>query len=151
MHAIGKFGAAFGNGYGWAAEALGKENPTIADIQALAKIQHLSPYYRLASHNVHANRKGIFHRMGLLEGATTLLAGPSNAGLADPAHSTAISLLLISAVLLKLHPTLDNTVAVRAMDEIMNEIGELVQDAHEKLERDDEAFRCSDKDVPAEG
>ncbi len=149
--AIGKFGAAFGNSYGWAAEALGKENPTIADIQASAKIQHLSPYYRLASHNVHANPKGIFHGMGLLEGATTLLAGPSNAGLADPAHSTAISLLLISAVLLKLHPTLDNTVAVRAMDEIMNEIGELVQDAHEKLERDDEAFRCSEKDVPAEG
>lgn len=151
--AIDRFGKAFGNSYGWAAEALGKENPTIADIQASASIHHLSPYYRLASHNVHANPKGIFHRMGLLEGATTLLAGPSNAGLADPAHSTAISLLLISAELLKLHPTLDNTVAVRAMNEIMDEIGILFQEAHEKLERDDEACRGSGQNDPdlAEG
>ncbi len=143
--AIRRFGAAFGNAYGWAADVLGKENPTIADIQASAKIQHLSPYYRLASHNIHANPKGVLYRMGLLQGATTLLAGPSNAGLADPAHSTAISLLLISAVLLKLHPTLDTTVAVRAMDEITSEIGTLVQEAHEKLERDDEEFRRSEQ------
>jgi hypothetical protein len=147
--AISRFGAAFGNTYGWAANVLGKEKPTIADIQASAKIQHLSPYYRLASHNIHANPKGVLYRMGLLESATTLLAGPSNAGLADPAHSTAISLLLISTVLLKLHSTLDNTVAVRAMDEITNEIGTLVQEAHETLERDDEEFRRSERTGPS--
>lgn len=143
--AIGKFGAAFGNNYGWAAVVLGKENPTIADIQAAAKIHHLSPYYRLASHNVHANPKGAMYRLGLMGDSTVLLAGPSNAGLADPAHSTAISLMLISAILIKLQPTLDNTVTARVMDEITNEIGVLVQNAHDKLEEDERMIRNSEE------
>ena len=136
---IGRFGPAFGNNYGWAAAVLGKDNPTIADIQAAAKIQHLSPYYRLASHNVHANPKGVMYKLGLMEGSATLLAGPSNAGLADPAHATspALSLLLISATLLKLDPNLDNTVAVRIMDQIADEIETLFLAAHEKLEDDE--------------
>lgn len=135
--AVAKFGVAFGNNYGWAAEALGKDNPTIAHIQAAAKIHHLSPYYRLASHNIHANPKGVMYKLGLVEGSTTLLAGPSNAGLADPAHATALSLLLISAILLKLAPNLDNTVAVRVMDEVADEIGTLFLAAHKELEEDE--------------
>lgn len=144
--AIAKFGAAFSNNYGWAAVALNKENPTIADIQAAAKIHHLSPYYRLASHNVHANPKGVMHKLGLMGGSTVLLAGPSNAGLADPTHSTAISLMVISVILIKLQPTLDNAVTGRVMEESTDEIGALVQEAHDKLEEDEKMIRMSEED-----
>lgn len=38
----------------------------------------------IAEHNVHANPKGAFFKLGLLCEINILLGGPSNAGLVDP-------------------------------------------------------------------
>ena len=57
-------------------------------------MDHLRPYYRMASDNVHPNAHGAFYRMGMgLDGndRRVLLAGASNMGLADPGHGTAMS------------------------------------------------------------
>ena len=110
-----KYGPDFGNSQGWAAKHLEKRDPNIADIQGAAGIDHLAPYYRMASHNVHANPKGVFFKLGLIDEASTMLAGPSNAGLADPGHATALSLVIISAQLLHLYPTLDNQIVMKVM------------------------------------
>jgi len=133
--ALETYGADFGNPQGWGAKHLGKRNPSIADIQEAAGIDHLAPYYRMASHNVHANPKGVFFKLGLI-GEQTLLAGPSNAGLADPGHATALSLVLVSSLLLHLYPTLDNNIGMKIMEELGNEIGSELLSAHKKLESD---------------
>jgi hypothetical protein len=58
-NAIRRFGPEFGNPRGWASKHLKKANPTIANINEAARLDHLSPYYRLASHNIHADPKGL--------------------------------------------------------------------------------------------
>jgi hypothetical protein len=133
---IGRFGRSFGTQYGWAAEQLGLKRPTLSDIKRAVGIDHLRAHYRLASHNVHANPKGVFFKLGLLEEENLLLAGPSNAGLEDPGHSAAISLVQTSTPLGLLHPTFDNIVALRIMFLLEHEIGQTFGDAHQQLLHD---------------
>jgi hypothetical protein len=86
-----KFGKSFTNQYGWAAKVFGYDNPNFSDIEKDVGLEKWRPYYRLASHNVHANPKGILFKMGLPGRSSAILAGASDAGLADPGGGTAIS------------------------------------------------------------
>jgi hypothetical protein len=138
--ALKDYGAAFGTPYGWAAEHLGKKRPTVADIQEAATIDYLSPYYKMASHNVHANPRGVFFKLGLADESEVLLAGPSNAGFADPGHAAALSLMQISSVLMKQNPTVDNLVAVKVMQHLVDEIGNVLVAAHQKLAEDERLY-----------
>jgi hypothetical protein len=64
---IAQFGKDFGKGdYGWAGHHLGISKPTFKDIERAAGIGHLRAHYRMASHNVHANPKGVFVKLGLV-------------------------------------------------------------------------------------
>jgi Family of unknown function (DUF5677) len=142
---IAKYGPEFAKGdYGWARHHLGKpKTPTFKDIEGAVQIDHFRAHYRLASHNVHANPKGVFFKLGILAESQVLLAGPSNAGLADPGHGAALSLLRVTAALVGLQqpPTLDNSVALLMMVQLGDEIGEAFGEAHERLEADDSALR----------
>ena len=131
-----RFGGAFLTPYGWAADHLHLRNPKFRDIEHASKIDHMRPYYRMASHPVHANAKGIFFRLGFLTESQILLAGPSNAGLVDPGHSTAISLAQVSVALGNLQTTLDNIVVLKIILRLVDEIGDEFAKAHEKLEGD---------------
>lgn len=137
---LATYGPDFANRQGWAAKHLGKRNPSIADIQEATGIDHLAPYYRMASHNVHANPKGGFFNLGRIGKTNTLLAGPSNAGLADPGHATALSLVQMSSLLLKFDPTLDNQIAMKVMNALVDEIGAALLKAHKKLKADEKVF-----------
>ena len=137
---LAKYGADFANSQGWAARHLEKRDPSIADIQEAAGIDYLAPYYRMASHNVHANPKGVFFKLGLIGEEDILLAGPSNAGLADPGHATALSLVQICSSLLSFHPTIDNQIAMKVMLALDDEIGGALIEAHNKLEADEKKF-----------
>jgi hypothetical protein len=121
---IERFKGAFATDYGWAADALANPKPTFADIERAAKVDHWRPYYRLASHNVHANPKGIFFKLGLVEETGLLLAGASNYGLADPGQNTALSLLHVTVALNQLRPTLDGMVVVKILQELCDEVAE---------------------------
>lgn len=90
----------------------------------------------MASHNVHANPKGVLFKLGL-QGCTDdiLLAGPSNAGLADPGHLTAISLTQVTTTLLTTRPNLDRLVASRILLKLTDEIGETFWVADRRLHR----------------
>jgi hypothetical protein len=138
--ALAKYGKEFANQYGWAAKHLMKANPNITEIQEASKVDHLAPYYRLASHNVHANPKGVFFKLGMIGERETLLAGPSNAGLADPGQHAAISLVQISSVLLQLTPSFDHTVAMKVMSDLSDEIGKELLEAHAKLAADEKNY-----------
>lgn len=134
--AVSDYGPAFDTPYGWAADALGIKRPILRDIEKAAGIDHLKAHYRLASHNVHANPKGVFFKLGLLDEIDVLLAGPSNVGLADPGHSAAISLLQVSVALGLIEPTLDSLVCLRIIGRLTDEIGEAFHEAHQQLQKD---------------
>ena len=120
---------------------LGNPSPKVSDLQKDAGIDYLSPYFRMAGHNVHANPKGVFFKLGLIGETDVLLSGPSNAGLADPGHATALSLVHISSQLLHLRPTFDNQIAMTVMFALQDEIGDALIEAHRKLAVDDRQFR----------
>jgi hypothetical protein len=136
--ALKKFGGAFRYAYGWAGDALGNPNPSFIDIEKASGIEHLRPYFRMASYNVHAGPKGAFFKLGLMPETAILLSGPSNAGLADPGHSTAISLIQVSSALGSLRSTFDNQVALRMMMLLQDEIGDAFLAAHQTLEKDEQ-------------
>lgn len=130
---MSRFGENFGSQYGWAAEDLSVRRPTFAHIEQAVAVEHLRPYYRLASHNVHANPKGVFFKLGLLDEADLLLAGGSNAGLADPGSNTAVSLVQACSSLMRLQPSFDGMAAIRTLLALGEETGLAFQSAHEKL------------------
>lgn len=135
---VAQYGPTFKLQYGWAADALGHGRPTLRDIEKSAGIDHLRAHYRMASHNVHANPKGVFFKLGSFENSDILLAGPSNAGLADPGHSAAISLMQVTVALAMIEPTIDSLVGLRILASLEDEVGEAFIEAHRRLEEDSE-------------
>jgi hypothetical protein len=133
---IDRYGKDFSSQYGWAAEVIGKPTPTLRDIQEAAGIDHFRPYYRMASHNVHANPMGIYFKLGLLDKTEVLLAGRSSIGLAYPGHGCAISLMQVTTALCVLKPDLDSLVALRILGKLTDEVGTLFGEAHERVTAD---------------
>lgn len=122
---ISRFGNSYKNDYGWASSVLNNEKPNFSDIEKDSGLDYYRPYYKLASHNVHANPKGLMFKLGLLpETQNLLLAGPSNIGFTDPAQGTAISLGFITTTLITTKPIIDNFVLSKILSEFQSEIGE---------------------------
>lgn len=120
--AIERFGKPFGGDYGWAAAALGIDRPTFRDVEDHASLDHLRSHFQMASHNVHANPRGLYFRLGLLDEEDVLLTGPSTIGLADPGSATAVSLVQATAPVLNLSPTLDELVILSLLLKYSREV-----------------------------
>jgi hypothetical protein len=121
---IASYDENFRHDYGWAAEALSKKKPTFRDIELAVGLDKWRPYYKMASHNVHAGTKGITFRLGLLSNKPPLLlAGASNTGFTDPAHSTAISLLQVTTTMLVTRPSADASVLCQILQILQDEVG----------------------------
>jgi len=132
---VSRFGKSFKGDYGWAASELGVARPTFRTIEKHTDLDHWRPYFMTASDNIHANSHGTTHRLGLyMASEKVLLAGPSNARLADPGHSTAISLCLVTTILLSTRTSLDVIVVLRMLASLLDEVGDTFLRAHHKFE-----------------
>jgi Family of unknown function (DUF5677) len=149
------YGSRFGDPYGWAQAALAakdqryaKQKATLAAIELSVGTQHMRPYYRMASHGIHANPKGITWTPDLLptDGRESLLTGPSPAGLADPGHSTLISLTRVTATTLASKKGEATGLIILALLQLTDEAGEAYLQAHHDLE-----VRGRRRSVPAAG
>jgi hypothetical protein len=141
---VTRFGATFRGSYGWAAQHLGIAEPNFSQIERAVGEDHLRAHYRLASHNVHANPKGVFFSLGLIPETPLLLAGPSNSGLTEPGQGAARSLSVVTAVFCTLHPSLDNNVALRVINSLVEEVGPAFGEAHDQLVDDEMAHRAAE-------
>ena len=137
---VRRFGKSFKVDYGWAASVTGNERPTFVNIEKHADVDHMRPYYRMASINVHAGSHGAYFRLG--QGLNTedkiLLPGPSTFGLADPGHATAISLCQTTVSLLTTRSTAPYLVVSRILMKLQDEIGEAFLEVHHQLESPEE-------------
>lgn len=128
----------FSLSYGWAAPFLaGADARQFSSIEKAVDLDHVRPYYKMASHAVHANPKAITFSLELRSPQALILTGPSNLGLADPGHQTAISLYQLTATLLATRASLDAIVASYAMGFIVDEIGHVFLETHHQLEKND--------------
>ena len=87
-----EFGRTFLDDYGWAAKLFDGNAPKFRQLQERAELDHWRGYYRMASHGTHANPKGISWNIQDLSSADWIWAGPSNAGLVEPAQYSLIAL-----------------------------------------------------------
>lgn len=132
---ISRFGKSFKNDYGWAASITHSESPTMSAIEQCVDLEHWRPFYRMASDNVHPNSHGAYYRLGLTSHQNNvILAGPSNAGLADPGHSAAVSLHQITVVLLGTRSSFDCIVVSMILQKLVDEIGEAFLEVHREVE-----------------
>ena len=130
---VSRFGKSFKKDYGWAASLT--KHPTISALEECVDLEHWRPYYKMASDNVHPNSHGTYYRLGLASHQnSTILAGPSNAGLADPGHSTAISLHQITTRLLRTRLSFDCVVVMTILQKLVDEIGEAFLEVHNYVE-----------------
>ena len=97
---VAEFDRAFSQDYGWAAPLFNNKAKKFKELEKCAKLDQWRGYYRLASHGTHANSKGILWNIQSLATVDVVWAGPSNAGLLDPAQLTLIALANITVSLL---------------------------------------------------
>jgi hypothetical protein len=107
---LSTYGQNFRSSFGWAAPVFAKERPTLLDVEELCGLSYLRLFTHESSDSVHASSKGVQYRAGLSETLKhyperhdqTLLAGPSNEGLADPIQLTSVSLIVATGALASL-------------------------------------------------
>ncbi len=80
--------------------AAGRPAAQLSRLEGLAAMEHLRPWFRLSSHGIHSGSTGAIHSRDFYGEGDAMLAGPSNAGLADPGNGALISLHQVTAVLL---------------------------------------------------
>ncbi|MGI8915242.1 MAG: DUF5677 domain-containing protein [Chloroflexota bacterium] len=136
---IQQFGKEFGGQYGWAATELNSLSPSIEQLERATRLDHMRPYYRMASHGVHPNPKGIAFSLGNRAPQEMMLAGPSNAGLCDPGHATLISLTLCTVTLLTLTPDVQALVTCQALLQLTDAAGQAFLDTHHELKAQEDA------------
>lgn len=135
--AITTYGKEFGGPYGWAAGYVpkGPRGIGLRELEAAAGRAVMASHYKLASYNVHAGPHALFFRLGLM-GETGLLAGASNAGLAEPGQNTAVSFALITFLFVNGGINLDAIVAMKLLPQLRDEISRSFVKAEHKLQAD---------------
>lgn len=134
--AIARYGPAFGKPHGWAAQHLGKKKVDFIDLEGAAQRSFMRSYYKLASFNVHADIKGITHRLGLLDEQHGILAGASNAGLEEPGQNAAITCVQITTLLMSdRQSNVDTMVQMLVMATLRDEIVDAFVSAHRRVVR----------------
>ena len=137
--------------YGWAAEAVGKRQPSFEDIEEAVDLSHLRPFYKMASYPTHASAKGLMFDVGDIGTQKVLLAGPSNAGLADAGTMALASFNRCTAHLLcythySSEPALLKTyansfVASQVINEFVEEANQAFLEANQQLIREELELR----------
>jgi hypothetical protein len=123
---VEKYGKKFAGHYGWASYLFPDHNRVgFGALEKDVKLDHMRPYYKWASQNIHSGSKGTINRLGLNEATEDiLLVGQSNSGMTAPADATAISLSQITCTILMLHPTIDNIVLMNVIHDFQVRVGE---------------------------
>jgi|SRR5690625_315536 len=123
---VKKYGKPYSGHYGWASYLFPSHSRVgFAAIEKDVGLDHMRPYYKWASQNIHSGSKAMRNRLGLCEAKDDiLLVGQSNSGMTDPAHATAISLCQITTAVLCLQPTFDHLVLIKLISDYAKDIGD---------------------------
>lgn len=132
-----RYGNIYGKNYGWAAAALEITDPKkqikFGYIESESGIDHLRPFYKMASHGIHSESKGIYWNIGTA-GRSGTLAGASDTGFCDPAHATLISLHQCTVCFVMTKPDIEDVMITKAMGVLLDEAGQTFLDIQKNLE-----------------
>lgn len=135
------YGEEFKNNYGWASPVIltksGKPNlnPDFSTLKNDVNLEHLKPYYKMASYAVHADSKGILFNISYHPDEHVIPSGSSIFGLADPGQLAAISLIHVNTALLVSKPTVMRVTYLMAMQKLLKDIKNVFSKSHDLLEQ----------------
>ncbi len=132
---VAEFGSCFADPYGWAAEVLGRRARFFIQIEEAVNMQHMRPYYGMASHGVHPNIRGSHFDLGIAPGRDILLAGPSVLGFADPGDGACLSLFQATVCLLTHAPDTDGLLVMVALQTLLPRVGDTFLTAQNQQDR----------------
>lgn len=118
-----KYDKEFFKSYGWTINILPKGKRNFKELEKLAKLDYMRPFYSWSNDNVHSGISGLVSRIGQVEsGKTSYLgfAGPSFYGFADPVQFTTTSLYTITSQLLGLHYDLESQIIDSLLDDVQD-------------------------------
>lgn len=130
--------------YGWANEAVGCRVKKFERLELAAGLDHMRPYYKMASYGVHGNPKGILFHLEEIRPTEFLIAGASDVGLADPGHATIISLLQCTIAFLHTRPNDVIVMTTMAMSRLVDDAGRAFSEIHRQMLQE---FSTSPKDT----
>lgn len=113
--AIDLYGQPFKKEYGWAADYIGNVDPKFNQLEDAADRASHRPEYKLASYNIHAGSRGLFFKLGTLDGSG-FMAGSSDAGFSSPGLATLDTLVLINFALMPKPLSLDDLLLLSTLD-----------------------------------
>lgn len=140
---VSLFGNTFDQDYGWAAHVI-PGHVTFARIEEHVGLERFRPLYKMASYDIHANPKGMLWSLGIVGDRDMIIAGPTNAGLADPGHGALVSLFQITTLLLNQEPDLEDIVTMKAIGRLEELAGEAFPAIQEQLESEEAAISAAD-------
>ncbi len=156
-----RYGQDFRRRNAWAVPALLRRNPELKGakigfehLQSAVNIQHWTPYHRMASHAIHPSATFIRFSLGSREGVPVILAGPSNADLAEAGQGAALSLTNATAALLIYEPEsrdvehLKPKVGLSAMVTALSALADIASRKFVEVDRQLEREIRSEKDTP---
>lgn len=131
-----RYGKDFLNHYGWATKLTGKQKPNFSDLETIVNLNHLRPFYRLASYSTHASAKGSFFRLSSLDAQEPImLSGASVFGLADPGQLCAISISQLTINLLALEADMDGLVMANVIQMFQSDTMQSFDKASKKVQQ----------------
>lgn len=141
----------FSKEWGWARPSLAGADPHFAALARQAGFAHMRPWYMLATRGTHSGVTGALHVRDLHGRGTVMLAGPSNAGLADPGHAALLSLYQVTMTFILHGSTIptnaDDIALVLAIRRLVDAAGHEFLSAHHDLE----AREATTADDPGQG
>jgi hypothetical protein len=154
---VTRFGPAFARPNGWAASLFSNRAPKFSELEKLAGMGHMQPWYRLTSHKVHGGPKGVALNVKLRGPYQFMLVGPSNADLADPGSGALIALTQVTTCLLlrtRVESLPDEPLRIvisKALLVLTDLAGDAFLDAHRTLEEDEEKVWANSPDLTTSG
>jgi len=135
---LAEHGQRFERDYGWASPVVhGREKKGFHGLEDFAGLAHMHPFYKWACNDVHGGSKGtLANVIPGADGKRVMLAGPTNDGLADPGHATALSLVQLTLPLITNAANMDymDVAMMRVLLELATETGDAFFKAHEFVE-----------------
>jgi hypothetical protein len=154
---VTRFGPAFARPNGWAASLFSHRAPKFSELEKLAGMGHMQPWYRLTSHKVHGGSKGVALNVRQRGPHQFMLAGPSNSDLADPGNGALIALTQATTCLLlrtRVESLPDEPLRIvisKVLLQLTDLAGDAFLEAHRTLEEDEENVWANSPDLTTTG
>jgi Family of unknown function (DUF5677) len=143
-----RYGTPYKYPWGWAAPLLpAEQRPTFRALEEAAGLEHFRPWFSLSSHGIHSGATGAIHIRDFYGDGDTMLAGPSNAGLADPGNGALISLHQVTTALLLYGgahgPEAQDLLTLRAIANLLDKAQRTFLEIDHALEAEEAAIRAT--------